>query len=256
MEKDSKAKAKADDQDHGPGYSSAMSVGFRPAAGKLGGFGGWAPGQMPRYLPEGTGYRLPKGADLVIQTHYHRDGKEEKDKLEIGLYFAKKKIERPYQAITVAGFTGLFEYIPAGKADFTIKGAGYVTADCTVYSVMPHMHLLGKKVKVTMTPPEGSTQTLVQIDNWDYNWQETYWFKTPLKVKEGTKIEIEATFDNSDKNPNNPSSPPKMVTPGEQTTNEMLFGFLGATADELGKRVFAARAVTPKKVEAKPEEKK
>jgi peroxiredoxin/mono/diheme cytochrome c family protein len=248
MEEEAKAKAKADDQDHGPGYSSAMGVGFRGAPGKFGGFGGWAPGQMPRYLPDGTGYFLPKGADLVIQTHYHRDGKEEKDRLQIGLYFAKKKVERPYQPITVSGFSPL-QFIPAGKADFHTKGSGYVTTDCTVYSVMPHMHLLGKKVKVTMTPPDGSTQTLVEIDDWDYNWQETYWFKNPLKVKQGTRIEIEATFDNSDRNPNNPSSPPKIVLIGEQTTNEMLFGFLGATADDPAKRVAASR--TPiKKPEA------
>jgi mono/diheme cytochrome c family protein/peroxiredoxin len=240
MEQEAKEKAKPADQDHGPGYSSAMGVGFR-APGKFGGFGGWAPGQMPRYLPEGTGYFLPKGADLVIQTHYHRDGKEEKDKLQIGLYFAKKKIDNPYQVLTVSGF-GALQFIPAGKADYTTKGEAVVSGDCTIYSVMPHMHLLGKKVKVRMTPPDGSTQTLVQIDNWDYNWQETYWFKEPIKVKEGTKLEIEATFDNSDKNPNNPSSPPKLVFIGEQTTNEMLFGFIGATSDAPGKRVFARPA--------------
>ena len=246
MEQDAKAKAKADDSDHGPGYSSAMGVGFRGGPASSAALAVGHPVRCRAFLPEGTGYFLPKGADIVIQTHYHRDGKEEKDKLQIGLYFAKKKIERPYQALTVAGF-GPFQFIPAGKADYTTKGSAYITGNCTVYSVMPHMHLLGKKVKVTMTPPEGSTQTLVQIDNWDYNWQETYWFKTPIKVKEGTKIEIEATFDNSDKNPNNPSNPPKIVTVGEQTTNEMLFGFLGATSDDPGKRVFARPSLFKKK---------
>ena len=42
-----------------------------------------------------------------------------------------------------------------------------------------------------------------------------------------TRFDIEAVFDNTDKNPNNPSHPPKIVTFGEQTTNEMLFGFYG-----------------------------
>jgi peroxiredoxin/mono/diheme cytochrome c family protein len=252
MEEQAKEGAKPGDADHGPGYSANMGVGFRGLPGKFGGIGGWAPGQMPRFLPKGAGYFLPKGADLIIQTHYHRDGKEEKDRLQIGLYFAKEPIERPYQALVVSGFglgtgtlEGLLQTIPAGNADFKTKGNAYVNVDCTIYSVMPHMHLLGKKVKVTMTPPEGKEQTLVQIDDWDYNWQETYWFKEPMTVKAGTKLSIEASFDNSDKNPNNPRQPPQRVRFGEQTTDEMLFGFIGATADEKGKRVFA-RPLPPK----------
>jgi len=250
MEQDAKVAAKPDDQDHGPGYSSSMGVGFRAERGKFGGFGGWAPGQMPRFLPQGTGYFLPKGADLVIQTHYHRDGKEEKDKLQIGLYFAKDKIEKPYQALVVSGF-GVFQFIPAGKGDYKTKGTAIVNADCTIHSVMPHMHLLGKSVKVTMTQPDEPTQTLVEITDWDYNWQETYWLKKPIRVKAGTKIEIEALFDNSDKNPNNPKNPPGIIFIGEQTTNEMLFGFLGATADSRDTRLFAKPEWMIKKDEQK-----
>src|SRR5205807_1935384 len=54
------------DPDTGPGYSVAMGVGFLPQ----GNLGGWAPGQLARTLPEGTGYPLPKGSDVVIQVHY------------------------------------------------------------------------------------------------------------------------------------------------------------------------------------------
>jgi peroxiredoxin len=243
MEQDAKEKAKATDRDRGPGYTSAMGVGFRGSAGKFGGFGGWAPGQMPRFLPKGTGYFLPKGADVVIQTHYHRDGKEEKDRLQVGLYFAKESIDKPYQFLVVDGF-GYLQFIRAGKDDYKTKGSAIVNADCTIYSVMPHMHLLGKTVKVTMTPPGGETRTLVQIDDWDYNWQETYWLKEPIHLKADTRLDIEAVFDNSDKNPNNPRSPPKMVTRGEETTDEMLFGFLGATSDVKGQRIFARPAPT------------
>jgi hypothetical protein len=250
MQQKAKEAAKETDQDRGPGYSASMGVGFRAQAGKLGGFGGWAPGQMPRFLPEGTGYFLPKGADLVIQTHYHRNGKEEKDRLTIGLYFAKEKIENPYQVMVVSGF-GLFQYIPAGNDHYVAKGSAMVNADCTMYSVMPHMHLLGKSVKVTMTPPDGKPLTLVKIDDWDYNWQETYWFKKPIHVRAGTKLDIEAVFDNSGKNPNNPRNPPGIVYVGEQTTNEMLFGFLGATSDSRGTRLFARPAILGKKEEKK-----
>jgi hypothetical protein len=94
------------------------------------------------------------------------------------------------------------------------------------------MHLLGKSIKVTMTPPNGPTTTIVNIPEWDYNWQETYFFKEPIKAPAGTKLSVEAVYDNSTKNPKNPNNPPRAVTLGEQTTNEMCFGFLGATTDD------------------------
>ena len=109
---------------------------------------------------------------------------------------------------------------------------------------------------MTMTPPDGDTQTLVRIAEWDYNWQETYWFKEPIAVKAGTRFDVEAMFDNSAKNPNNPSDPPKAVWRGEQTTNEMLFAFIGAT-NENGDRIRMSRT-NPNKGEntPKPEGKK
>ncbi len=110
-----------------------------------------------------------------------------------------------------------------------------------LHSVMPHMHMLGKEIKVTMTPPDGKPTTLVHITDWDYNWQETYFLKQPVKVKAGTKFAVEAYYDNSDKNPSNPFNPPQWVRFGEQTDNEMCFVFLGATNDASRRRVSASR---------------
>lgn len=251
MEEEAKANAKPGDRDHGPGYSAAMGIGFipgaspRPGVPAMGAWGGWAPGQLPRYLPEGTGYLLPKGADVVIQMHYHRNGKPEKDRTKIGLYFAKKPVERPYQTVFVTPRIPFLMTIPANAENHRVSEAMYLQSDATLHSVLPHMHLIGKSVRVSYTPPEGSKTTLVDIADWDYNWQETYWLKDPMKLKAGTKIEIEAIFDNSTKNPNNPHSPPALVRFGEQTTNEMLFGFLGVTSEE-GKRVRMGTA-PPKK---------
>jgi len=253
MEQKAKDKATPEDRDRGPGYSASMGLGFLPGTSPregvppIGNFGGWAPGQLPRFLPEGTGYLLPKGAEIVLQVHYHRNGKPEKDQTQLALYFAKKPVERPYQNIVLGPRNPLFLNIPAGKEDHKVEGTVYLYSDCTMHSVMPHMHLIGKSVKVSMTPPGGEKVTLVDIKEWDYNWQETYWFKEPLKIKAGTRLDIEAIYDNSTKNPNNPRNPPALVLFGEQTTNEMLFGFFGVTSEE-HKRVIA-RAVPPAKVE-------
>jgi peroxiredoxin len=234
IEKNSDDKSKPQsDYDRGPGYSVGMGVGFLPQ----GGMGGWAPGQLPQQLPEGYGFRLPKGSDVVVQVHYHRNGRVERDRLQIGLYFAKKTDGmKGYKTGVLAG---RLLAIPPGDANFKVTGSTSVSQDCVLHSIMPHMHLLGRQIKVTMKPTDGPKSTLLQIDAWDYNWQETYFLKEPLKLRAGTVLEVQAVYDNSDANPNNPYSPPRLVTLGEQTTNEMCFVFLGATSDGPGRSPFA-----------------
>jgi thiol-disulfide isomerase/thioredoxin len=223
---------KEEGQDHGPGYSVAMGVGFQPSEpGTFGGLGGWAPGQMIRHLPDGYGYLLPKGADVILQLHYHRNGRAEKDRTSIGLYFAKNGKAKRWKGMVLPG---RFIAVPPGQEHYRVEGGLEVLQECTLYSVMPHMHMLGREVKVTLTPPGGKPMTLVAIKDWDYNWQETYFLKEPIAVKPGTRLEVEAFYDNSTKNPNNPNNPPRWVKFGEQTDDEMLYVFFGATADPPG----------------------
>jgi hypothetical protein len=132
---------------------------------------------------------------------------------------------------------GVFEKIPAGNDHFEVNGGITLQQDCILRSVMPHMHMLGNQISVTLEPPEGPAQTLLTIKDWDYNWQETYFLKEPIALKKGTHFTVHAAYDNSDKNPLNPFNPPKDVTWGEQTTNEMCFVFLGATSDSKPGRI-------------------
>jgi peroxiredoxin len=227
LQERAQAKAKKDAKDFGPGYTSMMGPGFFPPSGDL---GGWAPGISAHGSPKGVGFYLPKGSDIIVQVHYHRTGRVEKDKTRLGLYFADEPV-KPVQPLIVPGW---ITWIPAGKAKHPVSGSIWTAMDCTAYSITPHMHLLGKSIKVTMTPPGRSPVTLIRIEQWDYNWQETYFFKEPLKLKAGTKLTVEAVYDNSSGNPNNPFSPPRTVFPGEQTTNEMCFAFMDATTDNGG----------------------
>jgi peroxiredoxin len=253
---------KPGDFDTGPGYSFAMGVGFSPD----GALGGWAPGQVPQYLPTGYGFKLPKKSDVVVQVHYHRDGRVERDRLQIGLYFAKKT--DGMKSFKTGVIMGRFFAIPANDANFKVVGSTTVKYDCVLHSIMPHMHLLGRKIKVTMKTPKGKKETLLDIDSWDYNWQESYFLKEPLALKEGTVLNVEAVYDNSENNPNNPHNPPKLVTFGEQTTNEMCFVFLGSTSDSPGRSPFMGPfggrrprfrdrdQETPRKTEKKPQTQK
>ena len=169
-----------------------------------------------------------------MQIHYHRDGRVARDRTQIGLYFLKKKVDRPFAGGVVAGGKGTgafrtFFSIPPGESGFTLNGDAYAHGDFTLHIVTPHMHLLGKEIKCTITPPGEPTRTIIHIKDWDYNWQENYILKEPLRIKAGTKLSVEAVYDNSEKNLLNPFSPPRRITFGEQTFNEMCLVFLGGT---------------------------
>jgi hypothetical protein len=107
------------------------------------------------------------------------------------------------------------------------------------------MHLLGKKIELTAREPEKKEESLIKIDEWDYNWQEMYQLKTPRKLPRGTTLRVKAVYDNSADNPRNPSDPPRPVRFGEQTTNEMCFVFCGVSAAKPGFLKFTLLPFTP-----------
>ncbi len=208
-----------DAKDPKPGYEGFAWPGFIPA----GMLGGWAPGFSPSVLPPGTGYRLPKGADIVLQIHYYRTGKPERDRTRVGLYFTKEPNPQPVGIATI--INPLFR-IPPGAERHEVRAMWIAPRDVEVVAITPHMHLLGREIKVEATTPDGKTIPLIWIKDWDFKWQDTYTYKTPVKLPRGTRVEVRAYYDNSENNPNNPSKPPKWVTWGERTTDEMCLVFL------------------------------
>ena len=93
------------------------------------------------------------------------------------------------------------------------------------------MHLIGETMKVTAHCPDGTVIPVVKIDDWDFNWQNTYHFRSLQHLPAGTEVRLVATFDNSAENPNNPNSPPKEIGWGEKTTDEMCIAFLGLLSE-------------------------
>jgi peroxiredoxin len=231
-ELEAKARARKPGPDSGPGYSLPLSLSFFPGFLPRGGLGGWVPGLQIRPLPDGTGLSLPRGADVIMQLHYHRSGRAEKDRTSVGLYFAKTPAERHIQGLVVPGH---FLMIPPGAERYTVGGSMWVRRDCHLHALAPHMHLLGREIKVTMVPPDGPPRVLIDIKDWDFNWQEEYRLKEPLAVKAGTRFDIESVFDNSSGNPRNPHKPPKMVFFGLETNDEMSLAVLAVTGDKPGR---------------------
>jgi mono/diheme cytochrome c family protein len=198
-------------------FPSFGGPGIRPT----GNIGAWAPGIRPGLLPEGTGRYLKKGSDLVLQIHYHPSGKEEKDKSRVGIYFSKVPVRNYVGAVGIRTRQWALR-IPAGEPNFTlVEQSDPLPVPAKAIGILPHMHYLGKEMKVDAKLPDGSEIPLVWIKDWDFNWQGIYGYQEPVNLPKGTVLRMKAVFDNSTANPRNPSSPPIPVTWGEQTQDEM-----------------------------------
>ncbi len=217
-------KLEAATHDGQPGYTSFGGPGFA-ASGAL---GGWVPGFQPHSAPPGVGILLPKDADIVLQVHYHRDGRPETDKTEIALYFQRGPVKKKMNYLPVLN---PFLSIPAGDSNYTTSASITVPMNMTIYTIQPHMHWLGKSISVTASLPNGNDVTLLNVPRYSFNWQMQYAYKKPIHLPSGTKITLIAHYDNSDGNVRNTNSPPKHVWWGEQTTDEMCIVFIGFTAD-------------------------
>jgi hypothetical protein len=216
-----------DDAEPGPGYSPSGNA--TPGVVTSGGLGGWAPGLTPSRLPDGVGLFLRQGSDLIIQVHYHPTGKPEVDQSRIGLHFTPQAA--PNVVFGVALHTGEF-VIPAGASHFRISTQLTLPMDAQALSISPHMHSLGREMKVTSVLPDGTRLPLIWLKDWDFNWQQPYWFAEPVRLPKGTRLEMDAYYDNSAANPQNPNSPPRPVKSGESTADEMCLCGLQIIADD------------------------
>ena len=218
---DTKGQARQlDEQDPKPGY---VTEGTGPGIDAVGTLGGWAPGVTPSVLPDGVGYLLPKGADIVLQVHYYRTGHIEHDQSRVGLYFSKT--EETAQLHIDAAINDKF-MIPAGDAKYAVHAYEKMEKDVYLLATMPHMHLLGRDIQIEAKPPTGDPVSLIWIKDWDFNWQDIYHYRKPIFLPAGTHISLIAHFDNSADNPVNPHDPPVSVGWGDKTTDEMCIGFL------------------------------
>jgi hypothetical protein len=181
--------------------------------------GGYAPGQSVRVYQPGTALRVPAGATLIIQEHYTANGKEATDRTRIGIKWAK---ETPKTPVDVATLQNANFVLPAGSSDTRVDAELTLKEDTTVWSLLPHTHMRGKKWEVTAVYPDGRSELILNVPKYDFNWQTDYIFKQPLNLPKGTKIRTSAWYDNSTANKANPD-PKKDVYWGDQTWEEMQF---------------------------------
>ena len=120
--------------------------------------------------------------------------------------------------------------IPAGTERHRFEASYTVPVETVLLDATPHMHLLGREIKVTATTPDGDVTPLIWIDDWNFYWQDHYVFAEPVRLPAQTRIDLVAWYDNSSENTLNPHSPPKEVFFGESSDDEMGICYFQATS--------------------------
>ncbi len=213
-----------------PGNRSVVHhiiVFVRPPAGKRdssgrGGIGGYAPGMTPTICPPGTAMFVPAGSTLTFQLHYTPNGSPQTDRSMVGVFFADRKTVKKTVRGGVCGDTGFA--IPPGDPNFKITARHRFLKDTMLMNLTPHMHVRGKSFKYEAEYPDGTREVLLDVPNYDFNWQLRYMLAEPKLMPRGTRLICTAHFDNSEDNLANPD-PTETVRYGDQTWEEMMFGF-------------------------------
>ena len=208
-------------------WAQAPDNGKRGPGGAFGilnqgiGLGAYAPGNSINTYPADSGFPLEQGSGLILQMHYTSSGKETVDASEIGIYFWD---EEPSRAILGGSAADLEIDIAPFEADHEMVATKKFRKDAYLTMVGPHMHYRGSDANFKLVYPDGSEEEILNVPDYQFNWQKTYDFKEPKFMPAGTEMVFRATFDNSDMNPHNPD-PSAEISWGEQTWQEMMFGF-------------------------------
>ena len=189
----------------------------------LGSVAGYAPGNNITLNPPGVGGLLKAGTTLNLQMHYTTSGKETTDSTEIGIYFYEEG-EVPDERMSGGVGNAFSIAIPAQAKDHEMELVTLVPEDAELYSLMPHMHFRGKRMKFTAQYPDGSEDLLLSVPAYSFNWQLAHELEEPIQIPAGTKIVATGAFDNSSQNTFNPDANTE-INWGEQSFEEMFMGF-------------------------------
>ncbi|ALO47050.1 hypothetical protein [Pseudohongiella spirulinae] len=185
----------------------------------------YIPGAAPYVEEPNTGGLLMDGSTIAIQLHYTTTGREAVDASRIGVWFYPEG-EEPQERMTgecACIFTPTWTNIPPYDPNFEQQAQIVIPDDAYLHSFLPHMHFRGKYMRFEAHYPDGSTEMLANIANYDYNWQMEYKLAEQKLVPAGTRIVVTGAFDNSEQNKANPD-PSRSVPWGDQSWDEMFFG--------------------------------
>lgn len=192
---------------------------------------GYGPGTNADEFAPGYGKKIPAGQNLVFQVHYHKEagpGTAVTDQSSMGVIYADEKPEHP---VTRAWILNPEIDLKPGAKDYELRSTFRFIDDGEILSLTPHMHLRGVAARFVAEYPDGTTETLLDVPNYDFNWQVMYHYKEPKHVPRGTKVRFYAVYDNSADNPYNPD-PTKHIRWGDASTDEMMIGYMSYIYDK------------------------
>ncbi len=191
----------------------------------------WVPGATPLLHDDGEMQFIPAGSRLVMQIHYNvLSAAPVPDQTALHLYYWDDP--QPMEVVATPQ-PKLDLFIPAGEAhveqvaEFTYRG----DEPATLVAVAPHLHVLGESVRVDLVRAAGGEECLIDIPDWDFDWQQSYRFPKDeeVVVQPGDRFRLTCVFDNSAENQpvvNGEQLTPRDVTWGEGTLDEMCINFV------------------------------
>jgi hypothetical protein len=195
----------------------------------------YTPGNSPDIWHPGLAKLVKAGSDLVFQLHYTANGTAGEDQSLVGVVFAK---EPPAERVMTLAIGDSKFAIPPGDPNYKVSAEAELPNSSTLLSFFPHMHVRGKAFEYKVTQPGGEDETLLKINDYNFNWQLTYRLEKPLLLQDGAKIACSGYFDNSPNNPYNPD-PKATIKFGEQSWEEMMIGFIDVAVDaNMDKKTF------------------
>jgi hypothetical protein len=206
----------------GPGTDSA-SFG--------GGFACYVPGvQYDEFGKFGAAKLIPAGSDIAINVHYTPTGREVIDRPLIGFTLAENPPDKQWISYTISGAGPTFA-IPPQDANYKSPPAeAEFGADVWLVQMMPHMHLRGKDMTYHLIFPDGRDEIILNVPKYDFNWQIVYNPMKPIFAPKGTRLYVDAHYNNSTSNRFNPD-PNRTVYRGRMTWEEMMSPFFSVITD-------------------------
>lgn len=191
---------------------------------------GQVPGGDPLVLEPGVAVRIPAGSILALQIHYVTSGKVEQDEISVALRYPRFPVQKQMRHFEIADFRFT---IPPHASAHPVSAAATFDVDAIGIGMFVHMHTRGRDMRFEALAPDAAPETLLLVPTYDFDWQASYrWFPGRQRFAAGTRVHCLAHYDNSRFNPFNPD-PAASVRFGQQTTQEMMYGFLfWVAADE------------------------
>ena len=226
----------------GPGY---------PCFGATGGpaftwLGAWAPGSLGNELPDGVGIEIMPGSAIVLQVHYNLLAVTPGSPVPADQTKLQFRVEQQVQKTGViqpwanpAWILADTMRIPANEADVMHQFSADPNLllggqSVTIYGAGLHMHKLGKSGRLSIKHSDGTSTCLLQVDDYDFNWQDGYVLRQSALLERGDQLELECHWDNTAGNQplvNGEPQLPREVSWGEGTSDEMCLGILLMVSD-------------------------